>query len=524
VTGIDYNNEHGCIIAYREALDGQKAEEGDDEPFIVDSESKDCVRALVELYEETHEITKEDNINEIVDEQTMLELQLLDPEISILAKEFNKQYDEKGNIKQIQSSILSGNNKQQIFEWDVNGTAPAIRRVYTVNIKQGNIVMSKEIQAILVPRKLVAILLRKYHDRFGHPSHSRMYATMREKYYWKGMANEIAPYAESCHHCQQRKKVYSRKVPLLTYSKNIEPFERCHIDLCGPFVTTKRKMKYILVFKDALTKWIELFAIPDKSENTVAECMFDEIIMRHGAPQVLISDQGKEFINKVVRQLTLLLRIRRVTTSPYNPRADGMAEKAVASVKDMISAYVNVFQDNWDDYLAIVAHYYRNTVNIATGFTPYYLLYKRECRQPDELWIRKFNDDIDKGELKDRKGNEILIEDYVRGASEALQIIWELVGSQLEEDAIKVANTRNKLIQKTKEFHEGDKVMIEKPPKTTYISAEDSEIHKTTRSLGNKYEGPYQIVRKISPITYIVNVKGKEQHHGIERMKRYYTR
>jgi hypothetical protein len=246
--------------------------------------------------------------------------------------------------------------------------------------------------------------------------------------------------------------------------------------------------------------------------------------MRHGAPNVLISDQGKEFVNKVVKQISLLLQIRRVTTAPYNPRADGMAEKAVATVKDMLSAYVNVFQDNWDDYLAIVAHYYRNTVNVATGFTPYYLLYKRECRQPDELWIREFNTNIANQTLVDNNGNDVSIEDYVRAASEALQIIWELVGSQMEEDAQKVASNRNRLLKMTREFAVGDKVMIEKPPKTVFISADDNEKHKTTRSFGNKYEGPYTIVKRISPITYILDIKGKQKHQGIERMKKYNER
>jgi hypothetical protein len=213
-----------------------------------------------------------------------------------------------------------------------------------------------------------------------------------------------------------------------------------------------------------------------------------------------------------------------VTTSPYHPRADGMAEKAVGTIKDMIAAYVNVFQNNWDDYLAIVAHYYRNTVNSATGYTPYYLLYKRECRQPDELWIKEFNDQIINQTITDTEGNEIEIHDYVRGASEAMQIIWEIVGSQMEEDAKIVAQNRNKLIKITKEFKVGDKVMIERPPKTVFISADDNEKHKVTRSFGNKYEGPYEIIKKISPITYILNVKGKNQHHGVERMKRYNAR
>jgi hypothetical protein len=56
-----------------------------------------------------------------------------------------------------------------------------------------------------------------------------------------------------------------------------------------------------LVFKCALTKWVEYFAVKDKSALCIAECFVDEILMRHGAPKVLISDGGREFDNQILK-------------------------------------------------------------------------------------------------------------------------------------------------------------------------------------------------------------------------------
>jgi hypothetical protein len=275
-------------------------------------------------------------------------------------------------------------------------------------------------------------------------------------------------------------------------------------------------MQYILVFKDALTKWVELFALPDKSELSVAECLFDEILMRHGAPRVLISDQGTEFVNKVVDQIAILLRIRRVTTSPYHPRADGLAENQVSTLKDMLSAYVNVFQTDWDDYLAIVAHYYRTTVSSATGYTPYFMMYGRECNKPDEQWIQAL------GELS--SDEEIFVTDYVRGLSESMRLIWEMVGAELEERAIARNERVNRGIKQIASFEVGDRVWLEQPPVTTFISQDDNERFRVKKAFRPRFTGTYEVVKKVSPITYVLNVGGQYKHHSVDRMKAFKER
>ena len=80
-----------------------------------------------------------------------------------------------------------------------------------------------------------------------------------------------------------------------------------------------------------------LFAVRSKSAEDFAECFVDEILMRHGAPRVLISDGGKEFVNRILSAICIMLKIRKVITAPYNSRADGLAENQVKSCKDMLS-------------------------------------------------------------------------------------------------------------------------------------------------------------------------------------------
>ena len=57
--------------------------------------------------------------------------------------------------------------------------------------------------------------------------------------------------------------------------------------------------KYILYMTDAFTKYVELVAVPDKEALTVTSAIFNRWICRYGTPLKIISDQGREFNNKL---------------------------------------------------------------------------------------------------------------------------------------------------------------------------------------------------------------------------------
>jgi hypothetical protein len=44
---------------------------------------------------------------------------------------------------------------------------------------------------------------------------------------------------------------------------------------------------------------------------------------------------------------------------------------------------------------------------------------------------------------------------------------------------------------------------------------------KIRKALQDRYSGPYRIVRKVSPITYVVNIFGKEFYIAARNMKKF---
>ena len=122
-----------------------------------------------------------------------------------------------------------------------------------------------------------------------------MIQTIKLKYYWSKMDEDITNYCNSCKHCKLRKADYRvPRLPLFRYPGVTRAFQRVHIDLVGPLTKTDTGFEYILVIKDALTQWVELVPLYEKSEAAweVFQCLY----CRHGSAEQLVSDKGTEFV------------------------------------------------------------------------------------------------------------------------------------------------------------------------------------------------------------------------------------
>ena len=77
---------------------------------------------------------------------------------------------------------------------------------------------------------------------------------------------------------------------------------------------------------DHLTGWPIAKAIPDKEATTIANAFFEEFILEHDAPDVLLSDNGKKLTNVTMAYVCQEVNIEQHFTSPYTPRPNGKME------------------------------------------------------------------------------------------------------------------------------------------------------------------------------------------------------
>ena len=278
------------------------------------------------------------------------------------------------------------------------------------------------------------------------------------------------------------------------------------MDLTGLFTRTKDNNAYILVFKDALTGWVEVFALPDKSADTVAKCIWDEIYMLHGAPRLLISDRGTEFTNVILKDVNKLLAVRHVKTTPANPQSNGIAENFMRTLKDMLVSVIDRKGDNWDNYLATVAHFYRTSINPSTGMSPFCMMMGREANIPAAEFLEV---------LKAEGG----FTEFAEQRRQVLELLWEEHGQQIRTHT----EVFNRVPVQRQPFHgykEGEYFYHRQVPRRFYRDNKEETFVKIGSKLQFRYSGPYLIIKKISDVVYEAIMHGEKiKVHAINMKK-----
>lgn len=99
--------------------------------------------------------------------------------------------------------------------------------------------------------------------------------------------------------------------------------------------------------------------------ETVAKVIVRDIVSRYG---VLHSDRGANFEGKVMKELSSLLRMRKVKTTAYHPQCDGLVERLNQTILTMLSKHVADHQKDWDMWLPCVLLAYRSAKQSSTAW------------------------------------------------------------------------------------------------------------------------------------------------------------
>lgn len=79
-----------------------------------------------------------------------------------------------------------------------------------------------------------------------------------------------------------------------------------------------------------------------------------------------------------------MLQINKTPTTAYHPQSDGMIERLNRTVKDVLSKYISVHQNDWDKFVDGIVFAYNSTVHGTTEITPYRMVFGEEIRLPVE--------------------------------------------------------------------------------------------------------------------------------------------
>lgn len=153
------------------------------------------------------------------------------------------------------------------------------------------------------------------------------------------------------------------------------PFHQVAVDVLQlplmPLMSSRNK--YVVVFLDYLTKWVEAFPTSDQQASTIARLLVEHIVCHHGVPEELLSDCGSNFLSELTLELCFLTGMKTINTSVYHPQTDGLVEKFNSTIQSMIAKSSDGNVMEWGDkQLQFLFFVYRSVVQESTKESPFF--------------------------------------------------------------------------------------------------------------------------------------------------------
>ena len=115
--------------------------------------------------------------------------------------------------------------------------------------------------------------------------------------------------------------------------------DRCGFRYNGSKAPSRTGNRYIIVFQDPFTRYVELKALRKADATSVLKAFEELIVNRWGCPQVLLTDNGTEFSNRMVTERLNEYGILQSTIPPYHVEAHPV-ERVNRNLRPMINSFL----------------------------------------------------------------------------------------------------------------------------------------------------------------------------------------
>jgi len=153
------------------------------------------------------------------------------------------------------------------------------------------------------------------------------------------------------------------------------PHELINIDTLEINQIDENGYLHIIVVIDCFSRWVELFPVKSLTGEEAALKLIEHF-SRYGPPMAFKTDNGTQFLNSIIQQVTKYFGVTHNTSIPHSHEENGIVEKANKEVLRHLVAYLfdQRINQRWSWAIPMIQRIMNTTVNTLTGFTPAELL------------------------------------------------------------------------------------------------------------------------------------------------------
>ena len=216
---------------------------------------------------------------------------------------------------------------------------------------------------IVLPKGCIKSVIQRLHE--GHPGQEKTLRLASGLFYWPGQTNDIKTSVSSCQECF-RKLPSQKHNPLITEPPSKAfgaPMAHVGVDLFDV------AGKSYLICVDKWSGYPVFKQLRSTTSATIINVLYSWFNLL-GWPKSIRSDGGPQFLSEF-KSWCEKNNINHEVSSPYNPKANGLAESAVKNVKHLILKCKNTGEDPEKSL-----YVWRN-IPRADGYSPAQLLFGR---------------------------------------------------------------------------------------------------------------------------------------------------
>ena len=207
------------------------------------------------------------------------------------------------------------------------------------------------------------------------------------KYYCRGIRSIAKQILDECSGTCKLTKVLQTAPPVPHANRSMHIMEQVQCDLItvtsqkGGFSSAQHDFKYILSVKDCFSKFCWLTPLESKKAGPIASVLA-RIFRDCGPPKYLQSDNGKEFVNKILGFLCKSLGIHTKHGRPYHPQSQGQVENLNKRVKNCLRHFLLRYTeeercDMWPFVIQDVAYFINHSWHHTIKSTPHTIFFGR---------------------------------------------------------------------------------------------------------------------------------------------------
>ena len=336
-------------------------------------------------------------------------------------------------------------------------------------------------ELVVVPREREDQLIEEFH-KGSHFGVEKTFRTMLQHCWMHEMYRKVRTFVLSCPTCMARKGP-QRPYQLELKTQQVGAFnQKIGIDLIS-MEESESGFKKALTVVDFWSGYAECIPLKGGTTEEVATALFNGWIAKHSVCEELQSDRGPEFRSQVMEELCKMLKIKKISTSPYAPFSNGRVEKLNRTIKDSLSMLMDLEKNNWDELLPLIVFYYNISINLTTGFSPFELRTGTLPTLPLAMTM-------------DRRTASYTHTEYVRKIMKRIEEVTDVVYKNTKASQEYQSRTYNKKLH-------GESLNVNDLVRVKYQGPPPKGV---SAKLMSRWRGPYRILEKLNDKAYVVEL------------------